>query len=165
MYGNYAGDVMNFDMGAELAAEEGIRVESVRITDDVVSAEKVEDRRGVAGDVIVFKIAASAAAAGYDLDKVKNLAEKANSQTYSMGVALSSCTLPVTGKAIFEMAEGDMEVGMGIHGEPGIERTKLASADEVVDQIVSHVLADSKIAKNDEVVVLLNGLGALPLLD
>lgn len=165
LYGNYAGDVLNFDMGAEMAAEDGIRVETVTIKDDVTSSENFEDRRGVAGDIFVLKVAAAAAAKGYDLDKVKELAEKANRATYSMGVALSSGSLPVTGEPIFHMEEGDMEIGMGIHGEPGLERTKLAPADEVVDQILDYVLADSKLESGDEVKVLINGLGGLPLMD
>lgn len=165
VYGNYAGDVMNFDMGAELAAEEGIRVETVTVTDDIYSSQNIADRRGVAGDVFVFKIAASAAAKGYDLDKVKALAEKANAKTYSMGVALSSSTLPVTGEVIFDMQDGDMEVGMGIHGEPGIERTKLAKADIVVSQLIDHLLQESKLQAGDEVQLLINGLGGLALMD
>lgn len=165
VYGNYAGDVMNFDMAVELAADEGIRVETVTVTDDIYSSKNISDRRGVAGDVFVFKVAASAAAKGYDLDKVKALTQKANSNTYSMGVALSSCTLPVTGEPIFEMHDGDMEVGMGIHGEPGIERTKLAKADFVVSQLVDHLLQESKIQSGDEVQLLINGLGGLALMD
>lgn len=165
MYGNYAGDVMNFDMGAELAAEDGIRVETVLITDDVYSAKNIPDRRGVAGDVPVFKVAGAAAAKGYDLDRVKELAEKANSNTYSMGVALSSSTLPVTGKAIFQMDEGDMEVGMGIHGEPGIERSKLEPADKVVDQLLHYILEDAKAKTGEEYHVMVNGLGGLPVMD
>ncbi|HCM87828.1 MULTISPECIES: dihydroxyacetone kinase subunit DhaK [Enterococcus] len=166
LYGNYAGDVMNFDMGAEMALDEdGIRVETVVVTDDVYSSKNKKDRRGVAGDVPVFKVAGSAAAKGYDLDAVKAVTERANDNTYSMGVALSSSTLPVTGKAIFEMAEDEMEVGMGIHGEPGIERSKIKPADEVVDEIMDHILADSGIAKGDKVYVLVNGLGGLPVMD
>ena len=165
LYGNYAGDVMNFDMGAELAAEDGIQVETVLVTDDVYSAKEVSERRGVAGDIIVFKVASGAAAQGYDLAKVKALAEKVNSRTYSMGVALSSSTLPVTGEVIFEMADGEMEVGMGIHGEPGIERTALATADEVVEQLLSHILAEAKLAEGADIHVLVNGLGGLPLMD
>lgn len=165
LYGNYAGDVMNFDMGAEMAAEDGIRVETVLVTDDIYSAKEVSDRRGVAGDVIVFKVAAAAAAKGYELDKVKALAEKANAQTYSMGVALSSSTLPVTGDVIFEMAEGEMEVGMGIHGEPGIERSSLEPADAVIDQLLTHILEEAQLRKGETVQVLINGLGGLPLMD
>ncbi|EGH7369563.1 dihydroxyacetone kinase subunit DhaK2 [Listeria monocytogenes] len=165
MYGNYAGDVMNFDMGAEMAADDGIRVETVLVTDDIYSAEKVEDRRGVAGDLIVFKAAASAAAKGLDLDAVKHAAEKANANTFSMGVALSSSTLPVTGKAIFEMKEGEMEVGMGIHGEPGIKRTSIEPADKVVDQIMGYLIEEMKLTSDEEVHVLINGLGGLPVMD
>jgi dihydroxyacetone kinase-like protein len=165
MYGNYAGDVMNFDMGAEMAAEDGIRVETVLITDDVYSSDTIADRRGVAGDVPVFKIASAAAAKGYELDQVKAIAEKANQNTYSMGVALSSSTLPVTGKAIFEMAEGEMEVGMGIHGEPGIERTSLEPADKVVDQLLQYILADAQAQAGEEYHVMVNGLGGLPVMD
>lgn len=165
LYGNYAGDVMNFDMGAEMAAEDGIRVETVTVKDDIYSSKNYEDRRGVAGDIIVFKVAAAAAAKGLDLDAVKEAAEKANKNTYSMGVALSSATLPVTGKPIFHMDEGDMEIGMGIHGEPGIERSKLKPADEVVDEILNHIFDEVKFDSGEEVQVLINGLGGLPLMD
>lgn len=166
LYGNYAGDVMNFDMGAEMALEEdGIRVETVTVTDDIFSSKDKAERRGVAGDLPVFKAAGSAAAKGYDLDKVKALTQKTNDNTYSLGVALSSSTLPVTGQPIFHMDEGDMEIGMGLHGEPGIERRKIEKADKVIEEIIDHLLEDSKIAAGDEVYVLVNGLGALPLLD
>lgn len=165
MYGNYAGDVMNFDMGAEMAAEEGIQVETVTVTDDVYSSKNVEDRRGVAGDIFVFKAAAAAAAKGLELPEVKAVAEKANAYTKSMGVALSSCTLPATGKYIFEMDEGDMEIGMGIHGEPGIRRDKIRPADEVADEILGYILDDHSLESGDEVYVLVNGLGSLPLMD
>ncbi|GEN89916.1 dihydroxyacetone kinase subunit DhaK [Oceanobacillus sp. FSL W8-0428] len=165
MYGNYAGDVMNFDMGAEMAADEGIQVETVTITDDVYSSENIEDRRGVAGDIFVFKAAAAAAAKGLELPEVKAAAEKANAATRSMGVALSSCTLPATGKNIFEMEEGDMEIGMGIHGEPGVRRDKIRPADEVVDELLGYILEDHSLDSGDETYVLVNGLGGLPLMD
>ncbi|MDT2661292.1 dihydroxyacetone kinase subunit DhaK [Enterococcus hulanensis] len=166
LYGNYAGDVMNFDMGAEMAMDEdGIRVETVTVTDDIFSAKDRRDRRGVAGDLPVFKVAGSAAANGYDLDQVKAVTEKANENTFSLGVALSSSTLPVTGEVIFQMDEGDMEIGMGIHGEPGIERRKIEKADVIIDEIMEALLKDSKIASGDEVYVLINGLGALPIMD
>ncbi|MTI58105.1 dihydroxyacetone kinase subunit DhaK [Geosporobacter ferrireducens] len=165
MYGNYAGDVLNFDMGAEMAAMDGIRVETVLITDDVVSSTEIKDRRGVAGDFYVFKIAAAKAALGADLDEVKAAAEKANDNTRSMGVALSSATLPSTGKPIFEMGEEDMEIGMGIHGEPGVRRGKIEPADKVIDQIMEHILPDLPYASGDEVSVLVNSLGATPILD
>ncbi|WP_409300297.1 dihydroxyacetone kinase subunit DhaK [Peribacillus sp. SCS-155] len=165
MYGNYAGDVMNFDMGAEMAADDGIRVETVLVTDDVYSSKNIEDRRGVAGDVFVFKAAAAAAAKGLDLDQVKEAAIKANNNTRSMGVALSSCTLPITGQQIFEMEDGDMEVGMGIHGEPGVRRAKLEPADKVVDEILGYILEDMGLDTGEEVYVLVNGLGGLPVMD
>ena len=136
LYGNYQGDVLNFDMAAEMAEDEDIRVETVTITDDVYSDEVVENRRGVAGDILVMKAAAAAADAGLDLDGVKAVAEKVNANTYSLGVALSSSTLPVTGKEIFELEDGYMEIGMGIHGEPGIRRDKIEPADKVVEELV-----------------------------
>jgi phosphoenolpyruvate---glycerone phosphotransferase subunit DhaK len=165
MYGNYAGDVMNFDMAAEMAEDDGIRVETVTVTDDVYSSKNPSERRGVAGDLFVFKTAAAAAAKGLDLDEVKRAAEKANDNTRSMGVALSSCTLPATGKHIFEMEDGEMEVGMGIHGEPGVRRSKLKPADEVVDEILGYILEDMQLNAGEEVYVLVNGLGGLPVMD
>ncbi len=165
LYGNYAGDVMNFDMGAELAAEDGIRVETVTVTDDVYSSKNIKDRRGVAGDFFVFKIAAAKAAMGGDLDEVVAAASKANDNTRSMGVALSSATHPATGKPMFELADGEMEIGMGIHGEPGVRRGKLQNADKVVDEIMSHILPDLPFNAEDEVAVIVNSLGATPLMD
>lgn len=165
LYGNYAGDVMNFDMGAEMAAEDGIRVETVLITDDIYSSKVVSERRGVAGDIVVFKTASAAAAKGLDLDAVKAVAEKTNAVTHSMGVGLSSCTLPTTGKPIFDMDDGDMEIGMGIHGEPGVRRSKIEPADKVVEEILGYILDDAKLVEGDEVFVVLNNLGALPVMD
>jgi dihydroxyacetone kinase-like protein len=165
LYGNYAGDVMNFDMGAEMAAEDGIRVESIQVKDDVYSSENFDDRRGVAGDLFVFKAAAGAATLGADIDEVVRAAEKVNRMTYSMGVALSSSTLPATGEPIFEIEDGDMEIGMGIHGEPGVRRSKIQPADKVVDELLSYILEEGKFTSGNEVYVLVNGLGGLPLMD
>jgi len=165
LYGNYAGDVMNFDMGAEMAAEDGIRVESIQVKDDVYSSENFDDRRGVAGDLFVFKAAAGAATLGSDIDEVVRAAEKVNRVTYSMGVALSSSTLPATGEPIFEIEDGDMEIGMGIHGEPGVRRSKIQPADKVVDELLTYILEDGKFTSGNEVYVLVNGLGGLPLMD
>ena len=143
LYGNYAGDVMNFDMGAEKADEEDdIRVETVLVTDDVVSSENIADRRGIAGDFFVFKVAGAKAATGADLDEVVAAAQKANDNTRSMGVAMSSATLPAKGDTIFDMEDGDMEIGMGIHGEPGIRRGKIDTADNVIDEIMDPILKD-----------------------
>ncbi|MEW9095833.1 MAG: dihydroxyacetone kinase subunit DhaK [Clostridiaceae bacterium] len=165
MYGNYAGDVMNFDMASEMATDEGIRVETVVVTDDVMSSKVRSERRGVAGDFFIFKCAAAKAAMGGDLDEVKAVSEKANDNTRSMGVAMSSSTLPTKGSPIFHMEEGDMEIGMGIHGEPGVKREKLRGADEVVAEIMEHILPDIPFASGDEVYVLVNGLGATPLME
>lgn len=165
LYGNYAGDVMNFDMGAEMADADGIRVETVLVTDDVYSSQNVSDRRGVAGDFFVFKVAGAKAATGADLDEVKAAALKANGNTRSMGVALSSSTLPATGKHIFELNDGDMEIGMGIHGEPGVRRGKLENADKVVEEIIGYIIPDLPFKKCDEVAILVNSLGATPLMD
>jgi dihydroxyacetone kinase-like protein len=114
---------------------------------------------------VVFKVAAAAAAKGMDLDGCVKAAQKANAVTYSMGVALSSCTLPATGKEIFELPDGDMEIGMGIHGEPGVRRAKIERADKVVDEILGYILEDAKAKSGDEVFVLVNGLGGLALMD
>ncbi len=166
LYGNYAGDVMNFDMGAEKADEEDdIQVETVLVTDDCVSSDNIADRRGIAGDFFVFKAAAAAAAMGKDLDDVVAAATKCNDNTRSMGVAMSSATLPSKGGPIFDMADGDMEIGMGIHGEPGIRRGKIEPADAVVDEIMEPILKDLPYQSGDEVYVLVNSLGATPLLD
>lgn len=165
LYGNYAGDVMNFDMGAEKADEEDdIRVETVLVTDDVVSSENIPDRRGIAGDFFVFKAAAAKAAMGGDLDEVVAAANKCNDNCRTMGVAMSSATLPSKGGPIFDMEDGDMEIGMGIHGEPGVRRGKIEAADKVVDEIMEPVLADLDFA-GGEVYVLVNSLGATPIMD
>lgn len=165
LYGNYSGDCMNFDMAAEMAEDEGHKVASLPITDDVFSSNIIKERRGVAGDLIVIKAAAAAAAAKKSLEDVKKYAMLANSNTHSMGMALSSETNPLTGKEIFAMNEGDMEIGMGIHGEPGIRREKLKSADEVVKEMMKYLLDDTDLKVGSEVVVILNGLGGLPMMD
>lgn len=165
LYGNYAGDVMNFDMGAEMAADDGIRVETVLVTDDVISSKNIDERRGIAGDLFVFKAAGAAAAKGLDLDGVVAAARKCNDNTRSMGVALSSSTIPVKGGTIFDMEDGDMEIGMGIHGEPGVRRGKIEPADQVVDEIMEYIFADIELNAGDEVYALVNGLGGLPLMD
>jgi len=166
-YGNYAGDVMNFDMAAEMAGEEGIEVRTVLVTDDVASAPKGQeaDRRGIAGDFFVFKIAAAAAEEGSDLATVEALARQANSATRSMGVALSACTVPAAGRPTFSLGEDEMEIGLGIHGEPGLRRGPLESADSVATALVEHILADMPLARGDEVAVLVNGLGATPYME
>jgi phosphoenolpyruvate---glycerone phosphotransferase subunit DhaK len=164
IYGNYGGDVMNFDMAAEMAAMEDIEVRTVLVRDDVASAPPAEAarRRGVAGMVFAFKIAGAAADAGGSLDEVVAVTERALANIRTMGVALSSCTVPRVGKPTFSIGEGEMEIGMGIHGEPGMKREALASADEVAGRMAEAVLADLGAKAGDRVAVMLNGLGATP---
>ena len=167
LYGNYTGDVMNFDMASEELAAQDIPAISVLVTDDVASAppERAAERRGIAGGFFVFKCAGAAADLGYDLDAVVRLANHANAMTRSSGVALGACSLPQTCRANFEIGPDEMEIGMGIHGEPGIARTRLQSADAVADRLLDLILADMPLAEGDKVAVLVNGLGATPLME
>ncbi len=162
-YGNYAGDVMNFDRAAAQAGEQGIPVETVLVTDDVASApnEEKDRRRGIAGDFFVFKAAAAKAETMADLAAVKMAAEKANDNTRTMGVALSACTVPANGKPTFALPEGELEVGLGIHGEPGLRRTKVEPVDNLVEEMTDYILKDLDFSGSD-VAVLVNGLGATP---
>ena len=165
IYGNYGGDIMNFDMAAEMADMEGIRVQSVLGCDDVASAPKGNEgkRRGVAGIFYMYKIAGAAAEEGADLDACKLIAEKVRDNVRTMGVALSPCVIPEVGKPTFSLEEGEMEIGMGIHGEPGVQgKAPLATADEIVNQMLKEILEDLPFKKGDEVSVLINGLGATP---
>lgn len=169
VYGNYNGDIFNFDMAADMADfEEGIKVETVVAGEDVASAgpsvpgEK-NTRRGVAGIFFVFKCAGAAAAELMGLDEVKRIAEKACANVRTMGVALSPCIVPRVGRPSFELADDEMEIGMGIHGEPGIRRGKLLTADEIVDEMINPIIDDLPYCDGDEVAVLINGLGATPL--
>jgi len=164
VYGNYTGDIMNFEMSTEMAEMEKIRTLHVVGADDVASAPKGEEhkRRGVAGIFFVFKAAGAAAEEGADLDEVKRVAEKASACVRTMGVALSPCIIPEVGKASFSLGEDEMEIGMGIHGEPGINRSRLEPADAVVSKMMDKILADMPLTKGDEVSVLMNGLGATP---
>ncbi len=168
MYGNYAGDVMNFDMAAELLGLDDIEVRTVLTTDDVASAppEQGNKRRGVAGNVFIFKAAGAACDLMYSLEDVERVARYANSRTYTMGVALSPCSLPQTLKPNFLIGEGEMEIGMGIHGEPGVARGPLRSADEVTDQLLDGILAEMGAAEaGDRVAVLVNSLGSTPMME
>lgn len=167
MYGNYAGDVMNFDMAAELMEAEGLDVRTVVTTDDIASAPRSEreKRRGVAGNVFIFKAAGAAADLGKTLDEVERIARHANARTYTLGVALSACSLPQTRRPSFDLPEGEMEIGMGIHGEPGIRREPLRSADAVSDEIMDRILGEMEAAEGDRVAVLVNSLGATPLME
>lgn len=162
LYGNYSGDTMNFDMASEMAEMEGIRVLTSLGRDDVTSAPNSElaRRRGIAGIFFGYKIAGAAADAGRPLEEVHKAAETALHNTRSMGVALSGTTIPAVGKPGFEVPEGQMELGMGIHGEPGVERGPLLTADEIVGQMFDHILPDLPYSRGDQVAVLVNSLGA-----
>lgn len=167
VYGCYAGDNLNFDMAEELLQAEGIRTAHVRIWDDLASApkERISDRRGIAGDVFVIKVAGAACDAGFDLDEVVRITEKARDHVSSIGIATLPCTLPGNEKPTFELADDEMEYGMGIHGEPGIERTKMAPAEVIVDRMYAELKKEMDLKAGEEVAVLVNGLGATPLLE
>jgi dihydroxyacetone kinase-like protein len=167
MYGNYAGDVMNFDMATELLELDGVKARTVLTTDDIASAprDQREQRRGVAGNVFIFKVAGAAADLMMPLDEVERVARHANARTYTLGVALAPCSLPQTRRANFEIGAGEMEIGMGIHGEPGMRREALRPADAVVDEIMDAILAEMGAARGDRVAVLVNSLGATPLME
>jgi dihydroxyacetone kinase phosphoprotein-dependent L subunit len=162
LYGNYTGDVLNFTMAAEELEASGVAVRHVAVADDVASApfDKRAERRGIAGDFFVFKIAGAAADRGEPLARVEALARKANDATLSMGVALGACSLPQTGKPNFEIGDDEMEIGMGLHGEPGVRRQTLASADDVTDELMETILAEMNAAEGSRVAVLVNGLGS-----
>ncbi|PLU54987.1 dihydroxyacetone kinase subunit DhaK [Sinorhizobium medicae] len=167
VYGNYAGDVMNFEMAAEIAEEKGIRVQTVLTTDDIASSpiEDREGRRGVAGNFFIFKIAGAACDRGLSLEACAAVTRKANLRTYTMGVALEPGAMPQTRRHNFEIGPEDMEVGMGIHGEPGVTRERIRSADEITDSVMDRVFNEMKAAPGDRVAVLVNSFGATPLME
>lgn len=161
---NYQGDRMNWDMAVEMAQAEGINVKSFVINDDVAVQDSTHTvgRRGVAGNFFVIKACGAAAENGASLDDLLALADKVNNNVRSMGVALSSCTPPAKGSPIFEISDGEMEVGVGIHGEPGRRRDTLKSADEIVDEIFDAVATDLPFSSGDKVALMINGLGGTP---
>ncbi|OWV96840.1 dihydroxyacetone kinase family protein [Rhizobium sp. R693] len=164
---NYTGDRLNFGLAAEMARAEGIPVEIVVVADDAALRDTVpaERRRGIAGTVLVHKLAGAAAAKGLPLGRVAAIAGAAAERISSMGVSLGSCTLPSVGKPGFTLGEDEIEVGLGIHGEPGVRRMALASADALVDLVVDTIIADGKIKRGDDVALLVNGLGSTPPLE
>ena len=164
---NYTGDVMNFKLAAEGAADEGINVESVLIDDDVAVQDSLytAGRRGVGATVLVEKIAGAAAERGDDLASVAGIARRVNERSRSFGIALSSCTPPAAGKPIFDLPEGQMEVGVGIHGEPGRRREPLGSAAELADIMVEAVVSDLKAADGAKALVFVNGMGGTPQIE
>jgi len=164
LYGNYGGDRMNFDMAQEFLELEDVQVESVRVADDVASAPVAEKakRRGVAGMVYAFKIAGARAAEGASLADVTAAARKAADACRSIGVALTPCVVPESGKASFSIADSEIEFGMGIHGEPGIWRGAMKSADALAQEMLDNVLPELDIGRGSRVAVLVNSLGATP---
>jgi len=164
---NYTGDVMNFEMAADMAKSEGIDVEAVVVDDDVAVKDSLytAGRRGVGGTVMVEKICGAAAEEGKSLAEVAELARKVNGQVRSMGMALTSCTVPAAGKPTFELGDDEMELGIGIHGEPGRERQKVASAADVTRRLTEPILEDLPFEKGDRVLAFVNGMGGTPLFE
>ena len=165
LYGNYGGDVMNFDMAGEMLEMEDIASTTVVLADDVASAapEERAKRRGVAGMIYAFKIAGARAEERASLDEVTTTAQKAADACRSIGMALSPCIVPQAGRPTFELGEDEMEMGMGIHGEPGIWRDKIKPADAITDEMMDRLLADMPLGRDDRVSILVNSLGATPL--
>ncbi|WP_372714020.1 dihydroxyacetone kinase subunit DhaK [Ilyobacter sp.] len=164
---NYTGDIMNFEMAAEMAAMDDIKVEKVVVNDDVAveNSTYTAGRRGVAGTVFIHKIAGAAAEEGRDLAEVKKVAEKVIANVRSMGMSLDACIVPAAGKKGFVLGDDEVEIGLGIHGEPGVSKEKLKSADEHTQELMDKILEDNKIEKGEEVAVMVNGLGATPLME
>lgn len=167
VYGNFSGDVLNFDMAAEEAAGDGIEVRSVVTTDDVASApaDAGAARRGVAGNVFVFKIAGAAADRMLPLDACEAVVRRASARTFSMGVALEPGSMPETRRPSFALGPNDMEIGVGVHGEPGVAREALAEADSVADLLLDRLLPEMRLAERDRVAVLVNSLGGTPSME
>lgn len=165
LYGNYGGDNMNFDMATEMTDFDDIKTLKIAVKDDIASApiDKKDQRRGVAGIVYAYKIAGAAADKGYDLDKVSMITKEALENIRTIGVALSPCVVPEAGKATFEIKDDEIEIGMGIHGEAGIEVKKMMTADELAEQLTDKLLEEIELKENDELSVMINGLGATPL--
>ena len=163
--GNYGGDVMNFEMASEIVDSEGIKTKTVIVADDIASAKEEEKlkRRGIAGMIFVFKTAGAIAETGAPLDDTFKLALETNNIIRTLGVALSPCILPEAGKPTFEISDDEIEIGTGIHGEPGIKREKLRTANDLVDDLYKRIIDDSKLKANDNVAIMINSLGATPL--
>ena len=163
--GNYGGDVMNFEMACEMVEAEGIKTKKVIVADDIASASQSEKlkRRGIAGMIFVFKIAGAIAETGASLNEVFKVSNEANNNIRTLGVALSPCILPEAGKPTFEIKDDEIEIGMGIHGEPGIKREKLKPANDLVDDLYKRIIDDSNLKSNDNIAIMINSLGATPL--
>lgn len=166
VYGNYAGDTLNFDMAEDLCQMEGMKTAHVREWDDFVSApkERITDRRGIAGDIYTIKIAGAACDAGLELEEVVRITEKARDNTNSIGLAISPGTLPGNEKSTFEIEDNEMEFGMGLHGEPGIERTEMLPCNEMVERMYQKLKNEMELKADEELAILVNGLGSTPLI-
>ena len=164
---NYTGDVMNFEMAADMARDEGIKVEQVIVADDVAveNSTWTTGRRGIAGTVFVHKIAGAAAEAGLALDEVKKAAEKVIANVRSMGMAVNACTVPAAGKPSFELKEDEIEIGIGIHGEPGTHRENISDVNNIADKLLEKIFAEGIYNSGDEVAVMINGMGGTPLME
>jgi dihydroxyacetone kinase-like protein len=164
---NYSGDLMNFEMAAELCQARGVEVRSVVINDDVAVEDSLytTGRRGVGATVLAEKICGAAAGRGYPLDRVEELCRRVNGNARSMGVALTPCVVPAAGRPTFQLGEGEMEMGIGIHGEPGRERVPLAPVREIVERLAGSVLDDLPFGRGDRVIAMVNGLGGTPLIE
>ncbi len=167
VYGNYAGDNLNFDMAEELLADEGVQSAHVRVWDDCASAplERISDRRGIAGDVFMIKLAGAACDAGLSLDEVVAVLERARERMRTIGVATSPGQIPGLDKPTFELDENELEYGMGLHGERGIMRTTMRSANEITDYLYENIVREMDFTRGDEVCVLVNGLGSTTVLE
>jgi dihydroxyacetone kinase-like protein len=162
---NYTGDRMAFDMGKEMAEAEGVQIQTLLVDDDVAVADSTYTigRRGVAGNFFVIKVVGAAAEAGADIDELVRLGTKVNSVTRTMGMALTSCTPPAKGSPLFEIGDDEMEIGVGIHGEPGRRREKLADANTIIDELLEAVVVDLPYQRGDDVALMINGLGGTPI--
>ena len=164
---NYTGDVMNFEMAEEMSADDGIKVEHVIVADDVAveNSTWTTGRRGIAGTVLVHKIAGACAESGAELSEVKRVAEKVIANVRSMGMAVNACTVPAAGKVSFELADDEIEIGIGIHGEPGTHREKISDVNNIADKLLEKIFAEGIYGEGDEVAVLVNGMGGTPLME
>ena len=163
--GNYGGDVMNFEMASEIVGSEGIKTKTIIVADDIASASNEEKlkRRGISGMIFVFKIAGAIAETGASLGETFDMATSANNNIRTLGVAVSPCILPEAGKPTFEISDDEIEIGMGIHGEPGIKREKLRKANPLVDDLCTRILDDFDLKGEKQVTIMINSLGATPL--
>jgi len=164
---NYTGDIMNFDLAAQLAEAEGVQVKSVVIADDVAVKDSLytAGRRGVGGTVLAEKIVGGCAESGANLDTVTAMCQRVQDNVRSMGMALTSCTLPSVGKPTFDLGDDEMEIGIGIHGEPGRTRMKVATADQIVEMLLTPILEDLPFKTGDRVLAFVNGMGGTPLIE